>query len=336
MPDGSAQLGRIGVIGAGAMGSSLAAVAARVAPVVMVVRNPARAAQIFDRGVIVEGMLNAAARPLIVRDIADLAEIGSVGVIFIATKTTAIPQVCADLAPVLPRLGVGGHRVRLVSYQNGVDPGREIMRLLSFDRVIRMVLNYGAVLDDRTGVVEVSMHEPPHAVGCVAPDLVEDCRRLADLFTRADFPTEHVPDIETPVWRKAILNASMSPVAALVDSTIGGVLESPAAAVARRLLDESIAVARAEGIALPETFAADAWAIFERGASHVPSMVEDIRRGRISEVGQLNRQIVAHAAKLGVPVPTHETIDALIEAFDWRIYHARAAASRHWSEEAAR
>lgn len=336
MPDLAANLGRIGVIGAGSMGSSLAAIVARVAPVVMVVRNPARAAQIFERGVVVEGMIHADARPLIVRAVSDLAEIGSVGVVFIATKTTAIPDVCADLAPVLPKLGVGGHRVRLVSYQNGVDPGREIVRLLNFDRVIRMVLNYGAVLEERTGVVEVAMHDPPHSVGCVAPDLVDDCRRLAELFTRAEFPTEYVPDIETPVWRKAILNASMSPVAALVDSTIGGVLESPAATVARRLLDESIAVARAEGIALPDTFADDAWTIYERGASHVPSMVEDIRRGRPSEVGQLNRQIVEHAKKLGVPVPTHETIDALIEAFDWRIYHNRAAAGRHWSEEAAR
>jgi len=329
-------LGRIAVVGAGAMGSSLAAIAARMAPVVMVVRNTARAAQIFDRGVIVRGKVQADDRPLLVKSVEDLPLIGNVGVIFIATKTTAIPAVCADLAPVIPRLGAGGHRVRLVSYQNGIDPGREIMRLLGYDRVMRMVLNYGAVLDERTGDVEVSMHDPPHAIGCVTPDLVPECQRLAARLTEADFPTEYEPEIEKPVWLKAILNASMSPVAALIDSTIREVLDSPARSVVARLLEESIAVARAEGIAVPDGFAERAWEIFENGADHVPSMVEDIRRGRQSEVGQLNRQIVAHAAAIGVPVPTHETIDTLIEAFDWRLYHARASARRHWSEEAAR
>lgn len=336
MSDTTAQLGRVGVIGAGAMGSSIAAIIARVAPVVMVVRNPARAAQIFDRGLVVEGRIVAEAQPLIVKRVEDLASLGDVGVVFIATKTTAIPGVCADLKPVLAALGVGGRRVRLVSYQNGIDPGREIMRLLGFDRVLRMVLKYGAVLDDRTGVVEVSMHDPPHCVGCVSPDIVPDCERLAEKLTEADFPTRYEPDIERQVWLKAILNSSMSPVAALVDSTIREVLDSPAVGVVRRLLDESIAVAQAAGVTVPDAFQTRAFEVFELGAEHVPSMVEDIRRGRVSEVGQLNRQIVTHAKTLGVPVPTHETIDALIEAFDWRIYHARADSGRHWSEEAAR
>jgi len=336
MTEQAGSLGRVAIVGAGAMGSSLAAVAARVAPVVMVVRNPARAAQIFDRGVVVRGKIHADARPLLVKRVEDLPAIGGIGAVFIATKTTAIASVCHDLAPVLPSLGADGAPVSLISYQNGIDPGREIMRLLGYDRVMRMVLNYGAVLDDQTGEVHVGMHEPPHAVGCVTPDLVPECESLAARLTEADFPTRYEPDIETPVWLKAILNASMSPVAALIDSTIREVLDSPARAVVARLLDESIAVARAEGIAVPEGFTDRAWSIFQNGADHVPSMVEDIRRGRESEVGQLNRQIVGHARTLGVPVPTHETVDALIEAFDWRLYHARASARRHWTEEAAR
>lgn len=322
MPNREGQsIGRIGVIGAGAMGSSLAAITARIAPTVMVVRNPHRAAQIFDQGVVVSGMIEAHARPLIVKKIGDLMAIGDVGMVFIATKTTAIPSVCADLKPTLGALGARGRRVRVVSYQNGIDPGREILRLLNFDRVLRMVLNYGATLDEKTGDIEVSLHKPPHFVGCATPEVADDCRLLAERLTAADFATQYEPDIETPVWLKAILNASMSPVAALVDNTIGAVLDSPAVGVVHRLLDESIAVARASGITPPDNFEKQAFDVFKRGADHVPSMVEDIRRGRESEVGQLNRQIVARARALGVSAPTHETIDALIEAFDWRVYH---------------
>lgn len=320
---GADEFGRIGVIGAGAMGSSLAAIVGRIAPVAMVVRNPTRAAQIFERGVVVDGHIEARTRPLIVRDIDELAALGNVGVVFIATKTTAIPTVCAALKPALGRLGAGGRPVRIVSYQNGIDPGLAIMRLLDYPNILRMVLNYGAVLHESTGDVRVMMHEPPHYIGCVSPELTPDCKRLGELMTAADFPTHYEPDIEKPVWIKGILNAAMSPVAALVDSAIGEVLDSPARSVVSRLLTEAIAVATREGIDLPDHFDRQAFEVFERGAEHVPSMVEDIRRGRESEVGQLNRQIVEHARTNGVPVPTHETIDALIEAFDWRVYHGQ-------------
>lgn len=314
-------LRRVGIIGAGAMGSSLAIVASRFATVVMVVRNPQRAAQIFDRGVECEGLIEGRANPLVVRSVADLEAVGGVGVVFIATKTTAIPSVCADIAPVLDRIGEGDAPVRIVSYQNGVEPGREIMSLLPGAAVLRMVLNYGATMDRRTGMVQVAMHAPPHAIGCLDRGLVPYARSLAARLSGAEFPTVYDEQIETRVWEKAILNAAMSPVAALVNSTIGEVLRSPSRRVVNHLLCEAVAVARAEGIDLPGDFEATAWKIYEAGEAHLPSMVHDIREGRESEVGQLNRQILDHARRHAVPTPTHDAVDALIETFDWRVYH---------------
>jgi len=312
---------RIGVIGAGAMGSSLAAIASRVAPTVMVVRNPQRAAQIFDRGIAIHGQIEASARPIIVRSVADLPEVGGVDYLFVATKTTAIPALCADLKPVLPALAAHDRQVRVVSYQNGIEPATQMIELLDTALVLRMVLHYGGVLDPETGVVDVHMHEPPHYVGCLDTALAPDCEMLASLLTMAEFPTNYEPNIETRVWAKAILNAAMSPVAALVNATIGDVLDSPGKLVVDRLLSEGVEAARLEGIDLGDDFLPRAMEVLERGRRHIPSMVEDIRRGRESEVGQLNHQIVAHAHRLGGSAPTHEAIVALIETFDWRIYH---------------
>ena len=320
-PGERAPLRRVGIIGAGAMGSSLALVASRFATVVMVVRNPQRAAQIFERGVECEGLVEGRANPLVVRSVADLEAVGGVGVLFIATKTTAIPSVCTDLLPVLDRIGESDAPLRIVSYQNGVEPGREIMSLLPGAAVLRMVLNYGATMEQRTGLVHVAMHSPPHAIGCLDQALVPYAESLAARLTDADFPTVYDQHIERRVWEKATLNAAMSPVAALVNSTIGEVLRSPSRRVVDQLLRESLAVARAEGIEIPDGFEAKAWEIYESGAEHLPSMVHDIREGRESEVGQLNRQILEHARRHAVPTPTHDTVDALIETFDWRIYH---------------
>jgi len=313
------------VIGAGAMGPSVAAIAARFAPTVMVCRNPIRAGQIFTHGIRVTGQLNADSRPVIVPTIADLSGVGGVTHIFIATKTTSLPGVCTELKPALPEIALGTAPVRVISYQNGIDPGRLIIDALGITEVMRMVLNYGAVLDPTTGVVDGPMYSPPSHIGCLSAELIRDCELLASGFTDAGAETRYAPDIETAVWAKALLNAAISPVCALVNAPVGQMLESPSGEIATRLLDEGMAVADAAGITLEDDFRARANQIAERGAHHLPSMVSDIHNGRPTEVGQLNRQIVAAAERLGIEVPTHRTIVALIETFDWRVYQATSS-----------
>lgn len=146
------------------------------------------------------------------------------------------------------------------------------------------------------------------------------CEALAGALTSGGLPTAFASDIERRVWMKGIVNAAMNPIAALVNSSVGEALDSPARLIVERLLVEGEAVARAEGLAMGEDFVARAMEALEAARSHTPSMVEDIRRGRESEVGQLNRQVLEHARRVGVSTPTHEVIDALIETFDWKVY----------------
>lgn len=309
------------VIGAGAVGSTLAACLGLSAPVLLVVRRPDRAARLFARGAVVRGVISASSRPIIVPRIADLAAFGAIDSVFLATKTTAIPTACDELAPLLRSQANQPEAPIIVSCQNGVEPGRLIMRLLETDRVLRMVLNFGAILDEQTGDAVARMVEPPSAIGCLNPALAPACRRIAEALSRGGLETIFDDDIERRVWEKAILNAAMSPIAALINGAIGEALDSPACVVVERLLSEAVAVARAERIDIAPEFVDHALQVYRQGAGHTPSMVEDIRRGRESEVGQLNRQIVEHARRVNVPAPTHEVIDALIEAFDWRVYH---------------
>lgn len=320
-------LRRVGIVGAGAMGTALAATLGSAVPVVMVCRSPERAAQLFRDGARLRcGDQVRTARPIIVRSIADLATIGGVSALFIATKTTAIPEIAAELAPLMGRIGDQPAAPFIVSYQNGIEPGRQLRDTLRDPRVVRMVINFGVGIDPDTGEARVRLDHPPHAVGSIEPLHAPVCRQIADMLTRAGHPTVVALDIEREVWAKAVMNAAVGPVAALVNTTIGQVMSSPARSIVERLLTEAIDVARAEGIDLGPDYRRHVEAAFTAGADHWPSMVDDIRAGRPSEVGQLNRQIIKHAQSRGVAVPTHEIIDALIETFDWKVYQATARA----------
>lgn len=313
-------LRRAAVIGAGAMGTAVCAILGSVIPVVNVCIEAGRAAQLFRDGATVAGLINAHARPIVVGRISDLATIGGISAVFVATKTTAIPAVAAELRPILPSLGDQPGAPYVISFQNGIDPGRQLIDLLGCTRMLRMVLNLGATLD-ASGAARVSMNNPPHAIGCIDAGNIPASRETARVLTGAGFPTEHREDIERCVWMKSVVNAAANPVAALVNASVGEVLSSPSRLILERLLHEGVAVAAADGLDLGGDYVARALTLLEDGAHHVPSMVEDIRAGRETEIGQLNRQIIEHARKRGVATPTHEVIDALIETFDWRIYH---------------
>ncbi|MEQ9617204.1 MAG: ketopantoate reductase family protein [Phycisphaerales bacterium] len=313
------------VIGAGSMGTLIAAVLGRVMPVVLVCRREERAAQLFKWGARVEGLIEAASRPILVRSLDELANAGGASLVVVATKTTAIPSVATDLKRVMGSICDDPGGPHVISFQNGIDPGRELMARLGHARVLRMVLSLGATLSGDQRCVHVSLNQPPHDIGSVDPGLRPVCESIAALLTEGGLETAYAEDIEAAVWRKGLVNAAMNPVAALVNCTVGQVLDSPSEIIVRKLLQEGIAVAEAEGITLPAGYAERAMRLMDLARDHVPSMVEDIRGGRESEIGQLNRQIIEHGARLGVPTRTHETIDALIETFDWKVYRDGAA-----------
>lgn len=313
------------------MGSSLASIIGNRLPVVMVCRNPDRAAQILRCGVSTTGAIESRCEPIVVRRLSDLAKIGGVSALFVATKTTAIPDVARELKPLLPDISDQPGTPYIVSYQNGIEPGRQLVDLIGSDRVLRMVLTMGATVHPSGERVEITFNKPPHAIGSPMPEHAHASECIASILTEAGLDTQHDQQIELRVWEKAVINAATNPVAALINSAVDELYRSPARAITDRLLEEGVLVARAAGHALEEDYIARAHALLSSANNHLPSMVEDIRSGRESEIGQLNRQIIEHAKRVGVEVPTHEIIDWLIETFDWKVYR-RANRARACSE----
>lgn len=308
------KLRRIAVIGAGAMGTSLAAITSAHVPTVLVARNAERAARVRAAGIELDGALCATGRPEVVHAVEDLADIHPIDLVFIATKTTALREVCDALRPHLRELPY------LVSYQNGIEPGRTIIQMLGTPRVVRMVLQYGATItDEQDGPlrVHVGLHDPPHVVGGEG-EAVPYARNLAPLIDAMGLPMRFTEDIDAAAWRKGIVNAAGNPVAALVQAPLGELLDSPGRPLIERLLDEGITVARAAGIAIEPTFRDDALATMSSGRSHLPSMAHDVRSGRPTEVMQLNEQISRRGVELGIPTPTQDAVLDLVRVFDWR------------------
>jgi len=135
------------------------------------------------------------------------------------------------------------------------------------------------------------------------------------LFDGARIPVEAVPEFEREVWRKVLVNAAINPVTAARGVTNGVLLEDPGRTEALQLLGEALAVARAEGFDFTsEEVTRDFERIARATASNRSSMLQDLDRGRPTEIDAISGEILRAAARHGLELPATRAIVAEITA----------------------
>ena len=144
----------------------------------------------------------------------------------------------------------------------------------------------------------------------------EVCARIARLLADAGMAISVAYDIRPHLWGKLIANAAINPVAALLDRPNGVVLaDANAGELARSLAQEAAAVASAMRIALPFN---DPWSyvrsIVEQTANLRNSMLADLTQGVKTENDHINGAVVAAGRRAAVPTPYNDTMFRLIRA----------------------
>jgi 2-dehydropantoate 2-reductase len=146
-----------------------------------------------------------------------------------------------------------------------------------------------------------------------APALLD---ALAGLLNRAGLAAQVSDDVEGRLWGKAVANAAINPLTALWRVTNGELLARPER---RRLLAalacEAVEVTHARGIALP--FAdpvAYVESVCEATGANRSSMLQDVERGRPTEIDSISGIIAAEGARLGVATPLTEAVWRLVQA----------------------
>jgi len=142
-----------------------------------------------------------------------------------------------------------------------------------------------------------------------------DAHAVADLIVSSGLKAAAFDDLRPAQWSKLIFNATVNAVAALT-----GLPHDPHFAqgrlgeLVRGLMDEGKAVAAAAGVGLWE----DPWEMnvlaTQRGHRHSPSMLEDVKAHRPTEIESITGSLVREAGKRGVPVPLHAALYALVRA----------------------
>ena len=134
------------------------------------------------------------------------------------------------------------------------------------------------------------------------------------LFDRAGIPCQVDEDIRRTKWEKMCWNVVFNPLTVLLNDRVSKALAHPEMhAMIRLLVEEAVAVARAEGVDLDPDIADKVVQWSQEIRDIHTSMYDDWKAGRRTEIDFLNGYLVQHGRELGIPTRVNEAVCALIK-----------------------
>jgi 2-dehydropantoate 2-reductase len=304
------------VVGGGVIGSLYAGHLASVADVAVLTRRPEHARALDRHGLRISGKSMRKARVAAAADPAELPEF-DLGIL--ATKATDLESAAARLAGRSPQ-------ATLMTIQNGLG-AEEIVQRHGPWKLISAVTFMSGVRHSDTHVeyeLDTETWLGPYAGTQTTYEAVTE---VETLLVRSGLKARAFSDLRPAQWSKLIFNATVNTVAALTDLPHVSQFaarddDTDLGHLVHELMDEGKRVAQAAGVALHE----DPWEMnvhaVRKGETeaaagkyaHVPSMLEDVRSRRGTEVDFITGALVREAHGLEVPVPLHEAMYRLVKA----------------------
>lgn len=298
---------RIAVVGAGAMGTLLAGLLARAGAAVWLIgRDRAAMAAVAAGGIrIYNGadVLTAA-----VQATADPTTVGTVDLAVVAVKAGDTQAVAAGLMPLL------GPHTLVLSLQNGLGNDAVLAAAVGAERVLAGVTAEGATW---LGPGEVR-HAGRGAtrLGAVHPGARGRVAAVVALLQQAGLAAAAAADVQSVVWSKLVISCAINPLTALLGVYNGGLLElQPARELMAAAAREAARVAAAQGVELEhDDPVVAAEQVAAATAANRSSMLQDLERGRKTEVDAINGAVARIGERLGVAAPVNATLWRLIKA----------------------
>ncbi len=297
---------RIAIVGAGGLGSYFGARLAHGGNSVAFLARGAQLAALRGDGVHVESELgNLHVAPVEATD--DPAAIGPVDVAIVSVKLWDTESAARAIEPLL------GPRTFAVSLQNGVDKDDVLRARLGADHVAG-----GAAYIAATLVFPGAVRHTGNVAKLIFGEFDGARSARVEAFAAAcaasGIEAEISPDIERATWEKFVFLVGGSGMTTLTRLPMGPIRSNPRSrALLHDAMHETVMVAQARGIALPDDFAERRLAFVDTlPEGFDSSMHADLRRGNRLEVPWLSGAVARMGRELGVPTPVNRVIaDAL-------------------------
>lgn len=311
---------KIAVLGAGANGASIGADLTRAGlDVTLIEQWPAHVEAMRATGIRVETGDEVQTTGVRVLNFCQVAEIRKpFDVVLLLVKAYDTPWAARLIEPVLARDGL------LVGAQNGMTAGA-IADAVGASRTIGCVIEVSSTMYDPGVVIRHTPRERSwFAVGSLDGSTAGRTDEVAAILGNSG-RVDVVDDIQSAKWMKLVSNSSVLVPTAALGMPMADALAVPGM---RRLMvaagQEALDVGAALGHPILPIFGLTASDLADRGSvvetmldflydgfvrpGATTTVLQDWRKGRRSEAGDINGHVAAEGARLGVPTPVNDAI----------------------------
>jgi len=210
-------------------------------------------------------------------------------------------------------LAAGG---AILTLQNGVESEARLATRFGSGAVMGGNARVGAelagpgrIVHHSTGAIEFGELDGSNSARALA---------IADSFRRAGVFGQLAADIRSRRWYKLLWNSAFNSVTTLTHRRVGDLLDDPEGLrLVRVLMEETLAVARAEGAALTGEDIDELLAHSARNLRALKTSThQDFERGKRLEYDALSGAVLRAARRHGVAAPATETVHALLKLLD--------------------
>ena len=143
----------------------------------------------------------------------------------------------------------------------------------------------------------------------------EDRQFLEKRFSEKGFEIEFSPDFQRQQFLKLLVNAAINPITALTRWQNEVVLSPALKSTVQAVVAEAVAVGSAEGLTVSEKEALElVLSVAEKTAANTSSMLQDVLRGRETEIEAINGYIVRRTEEHGIAAPVNETLYGMVKS----------------------
>src|SRR5665647_1750290 len=239
----------------------------------------------------------------------DPKSVGPVDVVLFAVKLWDTEKAAEQALPLL------GPNTRVITLQNGVDSYERIAPIVGPERAIGGVTYVVSVIE-RPGVIKQASVFQTITCGTIDGKPDAPLEAFVDAAKAAKINIILSDNIERDRWHKFIFLSATSGATALTRSTMGPILADPdTRALFRNIMRETLAVGRAKGVALDESYVDERMAFADKNtpAGMKASMANDLDRGNRLELDWLAGRVCQLGRKYGVPTPVNDVIYAALK-----------------------
>jgi len=336
---------RVAVVGAGAVGSYFGGMLARSGLPVTLIARAAHVEAIRANKLFLDTM--SFQERVAVNASTEISAARDADVVLFCVKMTDTEDAARSLAPYLAPNAI------VVSLQNGVDNVPRIRAASGIDALAAVVYIAAAIPEPghvkhsaggSLAVGELVNHEPadrkpadrtladgnnPSKSSASPP--AGRAERIVALFTAAGVPCRISPDIEADLWSKFVLNCAGNAVTGITQISYERLAHSAITPdIFNLVIAETVAVARAAGVKLPEVDYVSEGLRFLQGVGSdaTSSTAQDLARGKRTEIDSLNGYVARRGKELGIATPANLVLFALVKLLEEKAADQQRASSQ--------